>query len=149
MGEWKRKEKGGSGGGRCTYPAHADPAAAEEQERNKITKNNAEISWQGRELRGEKGANRNEEGEETERERRGGREVGGGKGGGGGDGGKEEGTYPAHADPAAAEEVDVLLLDEELHHGGAEAGVREHADLLGDVAEIQRLVHSQECDASR
>jgi hypothetical protein len=47
------------------------------------------------------------------------------------------GTYPAHADPAAAEEVDVLLLDEELHHGGTEAGVREHADLLRDVAGTQ------------
>ncbi len=72
--------------------------------------------------------------EETERERRAGGEGGRGKGGGG------EGTYPAHADPAAAEEVDVLLLDEELHHGGAEAGVREHANLLGDVAEVQGSV---------
>ncbi len=72
-------------------------------------------------------------------------------GGGGGEEGRGEGrgTYPAHADPAAAEKVDVLLLDEELHHGGAEAGVREHADLLGDVAEIQGSVtgSSQTCDA--
>jgi hypothetical protein len=67
------------------------------------------------------------------------------KAGGGGGGG----TYPAHADPAAAEEVDVLLLDEELHHGGAEAGIREHANLLGDVAETQGSVNSNECDASR
>ncbi len=42
----------------------------------------------------------------------------------------------------------MLLLDEELHHGGAEAGVREHADLLGDVAEIQGSVTSLNCEAS-
>ncbi len=80
------------------------------------------------------------------RKRKGG--VGGKREGGRGGGEGGGGTYPAHADPATAEEVDVLLLDEELHHGGTQARVREHANLLGNVAEIQRSVNSHECDAA-
>ena len=53
--------------------------------------------------------------------------------------GQKGSAYPAHADPAAAEEVDVLLLDEEVRHGGAQPRVREHTNLLRDVTEIHQL----------
>ena len=59
-------------------------------------------------------------------------------------------THPAHADPAAGQQVDVLLLDEELHHVRVQPGVREHPDLLSNVAETRGLnSYGIDCDQCR